>query len=63
MTADVKGRHKKSVQDGIKDSFAHMSPARGDASQGAFLDIPEISKIDISYIIKKQMGDTFHLFF
>ena len=31
--------YKKSVQDGIRDSFAHMSPSRGDASQGAFFEV------------------------
>ena len=36
--------NKKSVHDGVKASYAHMSPVKGDASQGAFSDIPEISK-------------------
>jgi len=39
-----KGKNKKSVHDGVKASYAHMSPARDDASQGAFFEISEILK-------------------
>ena len=41
------------MQDGIRDSFAHMSPARDDASQGTFFEIYGNLVYDISYIIKK----------
>lgn len=48
--------HKKSVHDGVKASYARMSPIKGDVSQGAFLDISEISQIDISCIIRQAAG-------
>ena len=37
-----KRAYKERGNDGIKDSYFHMSPTRGDASQGTFFDIPSI---------------------
>ncbi|MFQ8601764.1 MAG: hypothetical protein ACLSAO_01630 [Anaerovoracaceae bacterium] len=47
--------YKKSVQDGIRDSFAHMSLSRGDASQGTFFEIYGNLANDISYTIKNAL--------
>ena len=44
--------YKKSVQDGIRDSFAHMSPARGDVSQGTFSEVYLNLVIRYFYTIK-----------
>jgi len=46
--------YNKSVQNGTKDSFAHMSLHSSDAPQGAFVEISEISFCDISCIITKE---------
>ncbi len=34
---------KKRGNEGIKDSYFHMSPTRGDALQGTFFDMTSIS--------------------
>ncbi|MDD6881084.1 MAG: hypothetical protein PUE18_05865, partial [Firmicutes bacterium] len=47
---------KKSVQHGIRDSFAHMSPIKVDLRKVLFLIFRKYRKIDISYIIKRKSG-------
>ena len=46
--------YKKSVQDGIGDSFAHTSHEKGGASKVLSLEYTEISFYYISYTIKKE---------
>ena len=53
LSINIKNFYKKSVQDGIKDSFAHMSPARGDAPQGTFFEVYGNLVNDFTITIKK----------
>ena len=42
-TSSFHHNKNKSGNNGIEDSYFHMSPARGDASQCTFVDTPSIS--------------------
>ena len=49
--------HIKKRNNGIRDSFAHMSPSRGDASQGIFFEV--YGNLVIRYFLyyKKSVQD------